>query len=99
MDQQEFNMKNTPLIDKAKVILTKDDEHRKYGDIYESTERTAKVASVLFGQEVPTELVTIIYIAGKLSREGYNAKEDNLVDAIAYLEILNQIKKKKRNED
>ncbi len=93
MVQQEFNMKNTPLIDKAKDILTKDDEHRKYGDIYESTERTAKVASVLFGKEVPTELVTIIYIAGKLCREGYNHKEDNLVDAIAYLEILNELKR------
>ena len=94
MVQQEFNMKNTPLIDQAKNILTRnDDEHRQYGDIYESTERTAKVASVLFGKEVPIELVTIIYIAGKLCREGFSHKEDNLVDAIAYLEILNELKR------
>ncbi len=85
-------MKDTPLINKAQEILTKDDEHRKYGDIHESTVRTAQVASVLFGKEVPAELVTIIYIAGKLCREGYNHKEDNLVDAIAYLEILNELK-------
>jgi len=85
----------TPLLDKAKEILTSDDEHRKYGGIVESTQRTADVASVLFGKEVPIELVTIIYIAGKLCREGYNAKEDNLVDAMAYLEMLNEIKKSK----
>ena len=85
-------MNETPLIDKAKDILMKDDEHRKYGDLIESTERTAQVASVLFGQEVPAELVTIIYIAGKLCREGYNHKEDNLIDAIAYIEMLNKIK-------
>lgn len=88
-------MNKTPLIDQAKEILTKDDAHRKYGDLIESTERTAQVASVLFGKEVPIELVTIIYIAGKLCREGYAAKDDNIVDAIAYLEMLNQIKKSK----
>lgn len=86
----------TPLIDLAQEILTNDDEHRKYGDMIESTKRTADVASVLFGKYIPTELVTIIYIAGKLCREGYSHKEDNLVDAIAYLEILNKIKKAKK---
>jgi hypothetical protein len=85
-------MNETPLIDKAKDILMKDDEHRKYGDLIESTERTAQVASVLFGSEVPPELVTIVYIAGKICREGYSHKEDNIVDAIAYLEMLNKIK-------
>jgi len=85
-------MNETPLIDKAKDILMKDDEHRKYGDLIESTQRTAQVASVLFGKLVEPELVTIIYIAGKLCREGYNHKEDNLVDAIAYIEMLNKIK-------
>jgi hypothetical protein len=86
-------MNQTPLIDKAKEILTKDDEHRKYGDLVESTQKTADVASVLFGKPVPIELVTIIYIAGKICREGYSHKEDNIVDAIAYLEMLNEIKK------
>jgi hypothetical protein len=39
LDQLELNMKNTPLIDKAKDILTKDDEHRKYVEKVTITKR------------------------------------------------------------
>lgn len=91
-------MNSTPIIDAAKEILTKDDEHRKYGDLLESTEKTAKVASVLYGKEVPTELVTMIYIAGKICRQGYSPKDDNLIDLVGYTEILNHIMKNKDEE-
>jgi len=88
-------MKNrTDILDEAKEILTGDDEHRKYGSIYESTRRTAMAASVLSGVEISPEMVTAVYIAGKLCREGYNHKTDNLVDIAAYTQMLDEIKEK-----
>ena len=66
-----------------------EEDERKYGPIDLANERAAKLASVLCNKEISVEDVYWFKIALKLARESKNHKEDNLLDAVAYLGALN----------
>ena len=53
-------------------------------------EKTAKIASLITGKNIEAKDIYLILTALKLSRESYNHKEDNLLDAVAYLGALNK---------
>ena len=90
------------ILEKANEIvnLRKEEKERQYGPFEEGMERAAKILSGMTGKEVNAEFMYKALVALKLSRESYNHKEDNLLDAIAYLSSLNNyIEKKIKTND
>lgn len=79
------------ILEKANEIvnLRKEEKERQYGPFEEGMERAAKILSGMTGKEINAEFMYKALVALKLSRESYNHKEDNLLDAVAYLGSLN----------
>lgn len=67
------------------VNLRKEEKERQYGPFEEGMDRAALILSGMLGYEVGADVVYKAMIALKLSRESYTHKEDNLLDAVAYL--------------
>lgn len=78
------------ILEKANEIvnLRSEEKERMYGPFNEGMERAAKILSGMIGKEIDAIFMYKAMIALKLSRESYNHKEDNLLDAIAYLGAL-----------
>ena len=73
-----------------------EEKERKYGPFSEGMERASKIASGMTGKDLVAEDIYAVLVALKLSRHSYNYREDNLLDAVAYLGGLdNYIKGKK----
>ena len=64
------------------------EKERQYGDFKEGMRRAAKIAQGCTGLPITDKHMYLILVALKLSREGYNHKQDNILDAIAYLGAL-----------
>jgi len=79
------------ILEKANdiVFARKEEKERMYGPFEEGMQRAAKILSGMIGYDVEPELMYKALIALKLSRESYNHKEDNLLDAVSYLASLN----------
>jgi hypothetical protein len=79
------------ILEKANEIvnLRSEEKSRQYGPFNEGMSRSAKILSGMTGIEVDAVFMYKALIALKLSRESYNHKEDNLLDAVAYLGSLN----------
>ena len=77
-----------------------EEKERQYGPLDEGFERAAMIASGMSGREWTAHDVFIAMIALKFSRQSYNFKEDNLLDAVAYIGgWQNYINKNKINPD
>ena len=85
------NMSN--ILEKANSIINKrsEEKERNYGPFSEGMRRAALIASGATGKEITAEDMYMCMVALKLSRESYNHKEDNLLDAVAYLGALNNL--------
>jgi hypothetical protein len=57
-------------------------------------ERAAMIASGCTGKQLTAQDIYMCLVALKLSRQSYNHKEDNLLDAVAYLGSLNNYNSK-----
>lgn len=81
------------IIEKANDIVNKrsEEKERQYGPFQVSMERAAAIYNLMSakGQQITTEGMYKAMIALKLSREAYFHKEDNLLDAIAYIGSMN----------
>lgn len=88
MDQQE----NKSILEIAHEIVykRKQEKERQYGPFHEGMEKTAKIASLIANKDFEAKDIYLILIALKLSRESYNHKKDNLLDAVAYLGSLDK---------
>jgi len=71
-----------------------EEKERQYGDFSEGMERAAMIASGSTGKNINVKDMFLILVALKLSRESFNHKEDNLLDAVAYLAALNNYENK-----
>jgi hypothetical protein len=71
------------------VNLRSEEKERMYGPFEEGMERTAMIAKGMTGKDLNANDVYLILVALKLSRHSYCYKEDNLLDAVAYLGSLN----------
>jgi len=82
------------ILEKAneKVNERGEEKERRYGPFSESMERAARIASEVASKEFSAEDCYIVLVALKLSRQSYSHKEDNLLDAVAYLGALNNYK-------
>ena len=65
-----------------------EEKERQYGPFSEGMERAAQIASGATGKDIKASDMYIMLVALKLSRQSYNHKKDNLLDAVAYLGAL-----------
>lgn len=66
-----------------------EEKSRQYGPFIACNAKAARIASELCGKPVTTLDIYYFQIALKLAREAYAHKEDNLLDAVAYIGALN----------
>ena len=80
-----------------------EEKERQYGAIGEGFERAAMIASGMTGRTWNADDIFVAMIALKFSRQSYNFKEDNLLDAVAYIggwqNYINEQKEKKNGND
>jgi len=72
-----------------------EEKERMYGPFSEGMERAAMIASGATGKHITAKDMYMCLVALKLSRQSYNHKEDNLLDAVAYLAALNNYNNEK----
>lgn len=72
------------------------EKERMYGEFIEGMEQTARIASEMSRKDITTFDVYNVLIALKLSRASWNYKEDNYLDALAYMASLDQYLKTKQ---
>jgi hypothetical protein len=79
------------ILEKANEIinLRSEEKERMYGPFEEGMERAAMIASGCTGKDITANDIYMCLVSLKLSRQSYNHKEDNLLDAVAYLGSLN----------
>lgn len=89
-----LNMSN--ILEEADKIINhrSEEKERMYGPFEEGMRRAAMICSGMTGKEWSGADMYAALVALKLSRHSYNYKEDNLLDAVAYIGGLdNYIKK------
>jgi sensor histidine kinase regulating citrate/malate metabolism len=87
------------ILEKANEIINdrSEEKEREYGPMSESMALAGLLASVLTGKPMTAQDMCLCMVALKLSREAHCHKEDNLLDAVAYLGALNNLYEKKSN--
>lgn len=87
------------ILQRANEIVNgrREEKDRKYGSFSEGMEICAKIASLIRNKEFTAEDAYVMLIALKFSREHFNHKEDNLLDAVAYLGAWNNYINEKSN--
>ena len=75
------------ILEQANEIVNNrsEEKEREYGPFGEGMKRAAKIASGMSGKDMTSHDMYIALVALKLSRQSYNFKKDNLLDAVAYL--------------
>ena len=82
-----------------KIVNERSEEKdRMYGDFGTSMEKTAALATLMTGKTFTAEDMYYVLVALKLSRQSFAHKEDNLLDAVAYLGALNNYINNKNND-
>jgi hypothetical protein len=89
------------ILEQANEIIYKRNEEkaRQYGPMQEGMQEAAKIASLLSRKELTAVDMYNCMIALKLSRQAYNHKEDNLLDAVGYMASLNDYQNNLQNEN
>ena len=79
------------ILEKANEIVNNrsEEKDRMYGPFSEGMERAALIFNGMTGLNLSAIEMFKALVALKLSRESYNHREDNLLDAVAYLGGLN----------
>lgn len=85
------------ILEEANKIINErsEESERNYGPFSEGMERCALIASGMTAKQLTATDVFKVIVALKLSRESYSHKEDNLLDAVAYLGALNNYENEK----
>lgn len=81
------------ILEKANKIVNErsEEKERQYGPFHASMERAAAFYNLMSpkDQQITTSGMYRAMIALKLSREAYAHREDNLLDAVAYMGSMN----------
>ncbi len=82
--------KHKSILEEAHNIVNErsDEADRNYGPFTEGMERAAMIFNGMTGHTVSGGDMFKALIALKFSRESYNHKKDNLLDAVAYIQGL-----------
>lgn len=75
------------ILEQANKIINErsEEKERQYGPMGKGFERAAMIASGMSGKEWSAHDMFIAMVSLKFSRQSYNFKEDNLLDACAYI--------------
>ena len=86
------------ILDKANKIVNNrsEEKERQYGPFSEGMDRAAQIFNGMTGLNITGREMFKAMVALKLSRESYNHKEDNLLDAVAYIGGLNNYENEKQ---
>ena len=90
------------ILEKANQIINErsEEKERQYGPMGEGFERAAMIMSGMTGKNMTAEDMFAAMLALKFSRHSYNYKEDNFLDAAAYLGAWNNyIQENLKNEN
>lgn len=81
------------ILEKANEIvnLRSEEKERMYGPFEDGMKKASEIASLMSSKEITIIDMYNCLIALKLSRQSYSNKEDNLLDAVAYIGSLNNI--------
>ena len=81
---------------KANEIVNErsEEKERQYGPFDEGMNRAAQILSGMTGYKLDAQFMYKAMIALKFSRDSYNKKEDNLLDAVAYIGAMHNHYKK-----
>ena len=92
---------NRSILERAEEIVNKrsEEKEREYGPFSEGMKRAAKIASGMSGKDFTAHDMYITLVSLKLSRQSYNFKEDNLLDAVAYLGAWQNFINEDKNEN
>tara|TARA_Y100001973_G_C4983602_1_gene225425 strand:+ start:154 stop:438 length:285 start_codon:yes stop_codon:yes gene_type:complete len=92
--------KNKSILSEADGIVNNRDEEkdRQYGPFSEGMDRAASIFNGMTGLNVTGKEMYMALIALKFSRESYNHKRDNLLDAVAYIQGLENYINEKDNK-
>lgn len=84
------------ILEEANKIVNQrgQEKERQYGPFEEGMSKASQIASLISGKEISTRDMYICMVALKLSRESYTHKEDNLLDAVAYIGSMNNFLEK-----
>ena len=89
------------ILEKADQIVNQrsEEKERRYGPFSESMERAAFIYNAMSpaNEQISPEGMYRALVALKLSREAFSHREDNLLDAVAYLGALNNYIEEKEN--
>lgn len=80
------------ILKKAQEIVynRSEEKHRQYGDFQQSMERATNIFNLISNQRaLRTEDMYLAMVAMKLARQSHAHKEDNLLDAVAYMSSMN----------
>ena len=82
-------MKKSILNEADGIVNHRNEEKdREYGPFSEGMDRAASIFKGMTGLDVTGKDMYMALIALKFSRESYNHKRDNLLDAVAYIQGL-----------
>jgi 16S rRNA U516 pseudouridylate synthase RsuA-like enzyme len=78
---------STTILDRVSDIIynRSEEKQRQYGSFSEGMSRAAMIFNGMTGLDLEAEHVYKMLIALKLSRESFNKKYDNILDALAYM--------------
>lgn len=82
------------ILKKANEIVNErsEEKERMYGPFSECNRRAAEIASIISNKEISVDDIYNFQIALKLARNSWSYKEDNLLDAVAYMGAYNNYK-------
>jgi hypothetical protein len=76
-----------------------EEKERNYGPFSEGMKRAALIASGMTGKELTAPDMYAALVALKLSRHSYSYREDNLLDACAYIGALDNFMKEEASDN
>lgn len=88
------------ILKEADLIINQrsEEKERQYGPMSRTNGVAAKIASAMSDKELTVVDIYNMQIALKLARESWRHKQDNLLDAVAYIGGLNNYREGIRNE-
>lgn len=68
-----------------------EEKERQYGDFHTTMRRANDILNAIMNTKLPEQTMYFAMVAMKLAREGHAHKSDNLLDAMAYMQALENL--------
>ena len=86
------------LLQAHQIVFERTEEkERQYGNFHDSMDAMRDIFNAMTGKDLTTQDMYAAMIALKLSRQRHAHKEDNLLDAVAYMGSLSDYNESERD--